>query len=164
MNILKSGNLYHYLMNVLMKYKIIYEFIMSKKTIRKIPRKYTARLSRRDKSKQKKNLIKSRKMYKKGIYVDRPQLKSYPKKRSQWIVKFEKRYNHKITDKTYIDKNIISKKGQNKILSKGRGAYYSSGSRPNQTSSSWAYARLASVIMGGPAREVDNNIWLSEKR
>ena len=137
---------------------------MSKKTIRKIPRKYTARLSRRDKSKQKKNLIKSRQMYKKGIYVDRPKLKSYPKKRSQWIVKFEKRYNHKITDKNYIDKNIISKKGQNKILSKGRGAYYSSGSRPNQTSDSWAYARLASVIMGGPARKVDNNIWLSKKR
>jgi hypothetical protein len=137
---------------------------MSKKTIRKIPRKYTARLSRRDKSKQKKNLIKSRKMYKKGIYVDRPKLKSYPKKRSQWIVKFEKRYNRKITDKDFIDKNIISKKGQNKILSKGKGAYYSSGSRPNQTSSSWAYARLASVIMGGKARKVDNDIWLSEKR
>jgi hypothetical protein len=137
---------------------------MSKKTIRKIPRKYTASLSRRDKSKQKKNLIKSRKMYKKGIYVDRPKLKSYPKKRSQWIVKFEKRYNRKITDKNFIDKNIISKKGQNKILSKGKGAYYSSGSRPNQTSSSWAYARLASVIMGGKARKVDNDIWLSEKR
>jgi len=137
---------------------------MSKKTIRKIPRKYTARLSRRDKSKQKKNLIKSRKMYKKGVYVDRPKLKSYPKKRSQWIVKFEKRYNRKITDKNFIHKNIISKKGQNKILSKGKGAYYSSGSRPNQTSSSWAYARLASVIMGGKARKVDNNIWLSEKR
>lgn len=137
---------------------------MSKKTIRKIPRKYTARLSRRDKSKQKKNLIKSRKMYKKGIYVDRPKLKSYPKKRSEWIVKFEKRYNRKITDKNFIDKNIISKKGQNKILSKGKGAYYSSGSRPNQTSSSWAYARLASVIMGGKARKVDNDIWLSEKR
>jgi len=137
---------------------------MSKKTIRKIPRKYTASLSRRDKSKQKKNLIKSRKMYKKGIYVDRPKLKSYPKKRSQWIVKFEKRYNRKITDKNFIDKNIISKKGQNKILSKGKGAYYSSGSRPNQTSSSWAYARLASVIMGGKARKVDNKIWLNEKR
>lgn len=137
---------------------------MSKKTIRKIPRKYTARLSKRDKSKQKKNLIKSRKMYKKGIYVDRPKLKSYPKKRSQWIVNFEKRYNRKITDKDFIDKNVISKKGQNKILSKGKGAYYSSGSRPNQTSSSWAYARLASVIMGGPARKVDNKIWLNEKR
>ena len=137
---------------------------MRKKTIRKIPRKYTARLSRRDKSKQKKNLIKSRKMYKKGIYVDRPKLKSYPKKRSEWIVKFEKRYNRKITDKNFIDKHILSIKGQNQILSKGRGAYYSSGSRPNQTSSSWAYARLASVIMGGKARKVDNKIWVNEKR
>ena len=135
-----------------------------KKTKRKIPRKYTARLSKRDKTKQKKNLIRSRKMYKKGIYVDRPKLKSYPKKRSEWIVKFEKRYNRKITDKNFIDKHILSIKGQNQILSKGRGAYYSSGSRPNQTSSSWAYARLASVIMGGKARKVDNKIWVNEKR
>ena len=134
------------------------------KTNKKIPKKYTAKLSRKDMMKQKKNLIKSRKMYKKGIYVDRPKLKSYPKKRSKHIVKFEKKYNRKITDKNFIDKHILSKKGQNQILSKGRGAYYSSGSRPNQTSSSWAYARLASVIMGGKARKVDNKIWLSEKR
>ena len=51
---------------------------MVKRTL-KIPRKYTARLSKRDKTKQKKNLIRSRKMYKKGVYVDRPKLKSYPK-------------------------------------------------------------------------------------
>ena len=63
-----------------------------------------------------------------------------------------------------IDKHILSKKGQNQILKKGRGAYYSSGSRPNQSSSSWAYARLASVITGGKARKVDNKIWLNEKR
>jgi len=137
---------------------------MVKRKSNKIPDKYTAKLSRRDRTKQKKNLIKSRKMYKKGIYVDRPKLKSYPKKRSEWIIKFEKKYNHKITDKNFIDKNILSKKGQNQILSKGRGAYYSSGSRPNQSSSSWAYARLASVIMGGKARKVDNKIWLNEKR
>lgn len=135
-----------------------------KKSKNNIPDKYTDKLSRRDLKKQQKNLIKSRKMYKKGIYVDRPKLKSYPKKRSEWIVKFEKKYNRKITDKNFIDKNILSKKGQNQILSKGRGAYYSSGSRPNQTSSSWAYARLASVIMGGKARKVDNKIWLNEKR
>ena len=137
---------------------------MTKTKKKHIPKKYTAKLSRRDREKQKKNLIKSRKMYKKGIYVDRPKLKSYPKKRSQWIVKFEKRYNRKITDKNFIDKHILSKKGQNQILSKGRGAYYSSGSRPNQTSSSWAYARSASVIMGGKARKVDNKIWQGEKR
>ena len=46
----------------------------------------------------------------------------------------------------------------NKILDKGRGAYYSSGSRPNQTADSWAYARLASSITGGPASAVDYTI------
>ena len=137
---------------------------INKKRTKKIPEKYTASLSRRDRSKQKKNLIKSRKMYKKGVYVDRPKLKSYPKKRSEHIIKFEKKYNRKITDKDFIDKHILSKKGQNQILKKGRGAYYSSGSRPNQTSSSWAYARLASVITGGKARKVDNKIWQEEKR
>ena len=137
---------------------------MSNKISNKIPKKYTAKLSRRDRVKQKKNLIKSRKMYKKGVYIDRPKLKSYHKKRSAHIVKFEKKYNHKITDKDFIDKNIISTKGQNKILKKGRGAYYSSGSRPNQSSNSWAYARLASVITGGKARKVDNKIWLEHKR
>ena len=137
---------------------------MTKTKNKHIPKKYTARLSRKDRSKQKKSIMHSRKMYKKGVYVDRPKLKSYPKKKSNHIVKFEKRYNRKITDKNFIDKHILSKKGQNQILSKGRGAYYSSGSRPNQTSNSWAYARLASVITGGKAREVDNKIWLSEKR
>ena len=30
-----------------------------------------------------------------------------------------------------------------KIVNKGMGAYYSSGSRPNQTAQSWGFARLA---------------------
>jgi len=41
------------------------------------------------------------------------------------------------------------------IVKKGEGAYYSSGSRPNQTAQSWAYARLASAVTGGPASVVD---------
>jgi hypothetical protein len=40
----------------------------------------------------------------------------------------------------------------------GRGAYYSSGSRPNQTARSWGLARLASSITGGPAAKVDFHI------
>jgi acyl-CoA synthetase (AMP-forming)/AMP-acid ligase II len=44
------------------------------------------------------------------------------------------------------------------ILSKGRGAFASSGSRPNQTPDSWAYARLASVLTGGKAMAVDRNL------
>jgi len=45
------------------------------------------------------------------------------------------------------------------IIKKGKGAFFSSGSRPNQTPFSWGLARLASVIMGGKARKVDQAIW-----
>jgi hypothetical protein len=38
------------------------------------------------------------------------------------------------------------------------GAYYSSGSRPNQTAESWGKARLASSITGGKASKVDFHI------
>ena len=46
----------------------------------------------------------------------------------------------------------------NKIYRRGLGAYYSSGSRPNQTGHSWGRARLASAITGGKAAAVDYNI------
>jgi hypothetical protein len=42
-----------------------------------------------------------------------------------------------------------------KIIKKGEGAYYSSGSRPNQTAQSWGIARLASAITSGKAAVVD---------
>jgi hypothetical protein len=42
-----------------------------------------------------------------------------------------------------------------KIVKKGEGAFYSSGSRPNQSPQSWGYARLASAITGGKAAGVD---------
>jgi hypothetical protein len=44
------------------------------------------------------------------------------------------------------------------IVRKGEGAYYSSGSRPNQTPQSWGNARLASSITGGNASAVDFHI------
>ena len=45
-----------------------------------------------------------------------------------------------------------------KIVNKGEGAYYSSGSRPNQTPQSWGYARLASALTAGNASRVDYDI------
>ena len=42
-----------------------------------------------------------------------------------------------------------------KIINKGAGAYYSSGSRPNQSAQSWGIARLASAITSGKAAAVD---------
>ncbi len=94
----------------------------------------------------------------------RPKVESFKSKRSGNVARFENKYKTKITNDTFISKNIISKAGIDQILSKGRGAYYSSGSRPNQTPESWARARLASVIMGGPARKVDKAIWDKYKK
>jgi len=84
---------------------------------------------------------------------------SFKSERSSWARKFEDKYKTKISDKKFIYKNIISKTGAEKIIMKGKGAYYSSGSRPNQTAYSWGLARLASVIMGGNARKIDKDIW-----
>ena len=94
----------------------------------------------------------------------RPKVESFKSKRSGHVKKFEERYKTKITNDSFISKNIISKTGIDQILSKGRGAYYSAGSRTNQTPESWARARLASVIMGGKARQVDKAIWDKYKK
>ncbi len=88
----------------------------------------------------------------------RPKLDSFKSKRSSWVEKFEDKFGYKITNKK-VYKDIITKKGAMEILNKGKGAYFSSGSRPNQTPYSWAYSRLASVIMNGPARKIDIDIW-----
>ena len=45
-----------------------------------------------------------------------------------------------------------------RIVQKGQGAYFSSGSRPNQTAHSWGIARLASAVTGGKASAVDFKI------
>jgi len=138
---------------------------MKRKTIKRktlkqrIPKKYTRRLSRRDKQKQLKNIRRSIRSYKRGVYIDRPKLKSYQNKKSQWVTKFEKKYG---TDcKTYKDiskKTGIPVKALQAVVKKGKGAYYSSGSRPNQTATSWGKARMYSYIMGGPTRKYDQHI------
>ena len=111
-------------------------------------------LSKEDKKKQVKSIKEGK---------DRPKV-DYKTKRSSHVVKFEKKYGTKITNKSFIYKNIISKTGVDKILDKGMAAYYSAGSRPNVSKEQWAYARLASVIMGGAARKVDKDIWEKYKK
>ena len=119
-----------------------------------VPASYLKGLKGDDRKKQIKSFFEGK---------DRPKT-GFKSKRSGFVKKFEDKYKVKITDKDFIHKNIITNKGQEEILSKGRGADYSSGSRPNQTASSWAYARLASVIVGGPARKIDKDIWVKYKR
>jgi hypothetical protein len=117
---------------------------------RRVPKRYVPdTLSEKDKKKQIKSIFENK---------ERPKVK-YKERRSSWAVKFEDKYGVKITDSEYIDKNILKKEGQEEIIMKGKGAYYSSGSRPNQTAFSWGYGRLASVIMGGKARRLDKKIW-----
>lgn len=120
-----------------------------------ISKKYVPdKLSEKDKQKQIKSIKEGK---------DRPKV-DYKTKRSTHVVKFEKKYGKPITDLGFIYKNIITKTGVDKILDKGFAAYYSSGSRPNVSKEQWAFARLASVIMGGKARDVDKEIWNKYKK
>jgi hypothetical protein len=117
-------------------------------------------LSKKDYKKQKKNILKSRKLYRKGKYYQRPSVKSFKSKKSRHLEHARKLYGiDKIQpSKELAEKTQCSQEALEKILNKGRGAYYSSGSRPNQTAESWGIARLASSITGGNASIVDYHI------
>jgi hypothetical protein len=129
--------------------------------IKKIPLRYLPKkLTFKDKKKQIKMLKKSRKLYKKGIYYTRKNIKSFKSKKSNHILTAKKIYNiNKIGATNNLSKKTkCSKESLEKIIQKGEGAYYSSGSRPNQTAHSWGLARLASSITGGKAAAVDYTI------
>ena len=117
-------------------------------------------LTRKDRKKQGKELMKSHNLYKKGIYYSRRKVLSFKSKRSNHIIKAKKIYNiEKIGSTNELAKATgCSKEALEKIINKGEGAYYSSGSRPNQTAQSWGVARLASSITGSKAAAVDYNI------
>ena len=121
---------------------------------REVPATYLKGLKGKERQAQIKSIFEGKK---------RPKT-SAPTKRSSWAEKFAKKYGVQINDKEFIHKNIITRTGQEKIIMKGKGAYYSSGSRPNQTAHSWGLARLASVILNGPSRKIDKDIWLKYKR
>ena len=113
-------------------------------------------LDNRDKTKQKRELFKSIRLYKKHKYYTRKPLKSFKSKKSKHLKKVENIYGIKTLQINNLSKKTgCSKAILKKIVNKGMGAYYSSGSRPNQTAKSWGMARLASAITGGPASKVD---------
>lgn len=127
----------------------------------KVPKRYIPDvLTKKDRKKQKKNLRKSRKLYKKGKYFSRPKVKSFKSRKSNHLKRAEKLYNVENIkpSKELAKQTKCSKEALEKIVSKGRGAYFSSGSRPNQTAESWGLARLASSISGGNASIVDYHI------
>ena len=117
-------------------------------------------LSKKDKKKQKNMLLKSRKMYKQNKYFTRKKLKSYKNKKSSHIQDAKRIYKLKtITpNKNLSIATGCSVSSLKKIVKKGEGAYFSSGSRPNQTAQSWGLARLASSVTGGKSAAVDFDI------
>jgi hypothetical protein len=114
-------------------------------------------LSKKDKREQAKMLLKSRRLYKKGQYYTRKRVSSYPHKTSEHIRNAQRIYGID----TIIPNNKLAKatgckiSALKKIVKKGEGAYFSSGSRPNQTAKSWGLARLASAVTGGKSAAVD---------
>ena len=125
------------------------------------PKRYIPQiLSFTDKLTQKKELDKSRKAYKSGNYYTRKKVKSFKNKKSNHIENAMRIYNvNKVTASNELARKTgCSVNALNKLIKKGQGAYYSSGSRPNQTAHSWGVARLASSITGGKAAAVDIKI------
>lgn len=128
---------------------------------KKIPIRYLPkRLTKKDRQSQINMLRKSKKLYKSHKYYTRGKLASYKNKTSKHIVNATKLYgvdsikpNEELAKKTGCSVSAL-----NQIVKKGEGAYYSSGSRPNQTAQSWGLARLASSITSGKSAAVDYNI------
>lgn len=127
----------------------------------KVPMRYLPKaLNKKDKKKQSSMLMRSRRLYKKGKYFTRKSVKSFKSKTSNHIENARRIYG---IDKIKPGPKLAAATGCSigalkKIVSKGEGAYFSSGSRPNQTAQSWGYARLASSITGGKAAAVDFSI------
>ena len=129
-----------------------------KRSVR-VPMRYVPRtLSRKDRRRQIAMLKQSRRMYKRGRYYGRTtKLRSYPHVASNHVVAARRMYR---VDRIVPNSALAAATGCSvgslrQIVKKGEGAFYSSGSRPNQTPQSWGYARLASAITGGKAAAVD---------
>ncbi len=122
---------------------------------KKIPKKYVGTLKGEEKKKQVKSIVEG---------TTRPKTSAKSRK-STWTVKFDKKYGEELESmKGGKSKRNIAKvtgipfKAIDEVFKKGEAAYYTGGSRPNQTPQSWAYARVYSYILGGGARKVDKEI------
>ena len=124
---------------------------------RNIPKKYLPpTLKGKDRQAQIKSIFESK---------DRPKVKAKGRK-SKYTAKFDREYGETLDfmDGKRSKKNIakitgIPFKAIDEVYKKGEGAYYSSGSRPNQTVQSWARGRLYAYIMGNPkVRKADADV------
>ena len=123
-----------------------------------IPLRYVPRsLSRKDTKRQKQMLKKSRSQYQKGKYFTRKKLGSFHSRPSGHVLRAKQVYGvQQVVPNAALSKATGCSIGAlQEIVRKGQGAYYSSGSRPNQTATSWGLARLASAITSGKAAAID---------
>lgn len=126
-----------------------------------VPVRYAPKsLTKKDQKNQLQQLAKSRRMYKCGKYYTRKRVPSFKSRKSSHLSRARALYGvDSITPSEELAKATgCSVEALEKIVNKGEGAYFSSGSRPNQTAQSWGYARLASSITSGNAAIVDYHI------
>jgi len=127
----------------------------------KFPLKYLPpRLSASDRKLQAQMLLKSRKAYRKGRFYTRRRVASYPHRPSHHLHRLQEIYgvDRAVPSPALARATGCSVDAMKQIVRKGEGAYYASGSRPNQTAHSWGFARLASALTGGKAAAVDFHI------
>jgi hypothetical protein len=119
-----------------------------------------SQLSRRDRRTQRRELLQSRRLYKQGIYHTRASVPSFRSRPSGHVAAAKEMYGVDTIGATAVlaRKTGCTRRSLAKIINNGEGAYYSSGSRPNQTAQSWGVARLASAITAGKAAAVDFSI------
>lgn len=116
----------------------------------KIPKRYIPdSLTKKQKQKQIKSIHE---------HTHRPVLKNVKTRRSKWTVKATNYFGDRRSLKDIASKLKINVKGLKEIYKKGEKAYFTSGSRPNQTPYSWAQARVYAVLFGSPARQIDKDI------
>jgi hypothetical protein len=127
----------------------------------KFPLRYLPkRLTAKDRKKQSRMLARSRRQYKQHRYQTRKKLSSFRSKPSPHVETAKRIYhvNHIGATPALAKASGCSQSALRQIIRKGKGAYFSSGSRPNQTAQSWGVARLASTLTSGKAAVVDYSI------
>lgn len=124
---------------------------------RNIPKRYLPdTLSPADRKKQIKSIFEK---------TNRPKV-DVKQKKSKWTTAFDNKYGKEIdkmkggrTKRNIAKVSGIPFKAIDEVYKKAEGAFYSSGSRPNQSATSWARGRTYAYIMGGEAvRRLDNHI------
>lgn len=127
---------------------------------------YFTNLSVKEINEKKKNIKMTKELVEKGEIEKAIELsKKRPttekgKKPSSWITLLREKYGDvKLPSQKLAKLTGISLKNQRLIIKKGMGAFLTSGSRSTVSSPhAWGIARLASVIMGGKARDVDKDL------